>query len=67
MKLKEKIKFRMDHLQESMESNYHLKNPTEMYEMSLHVSKFWEVLSEEDRDYLQCAQDAIMDGREWTV
>lgn len=67
MKVREKIKFRMDVLQGWMETNYHLKHPTEVYQHTLSVSKFWSVMSEEDKDYLQCAQEAIIEGEKWIV
>ena len=57
--LKDKINERMDKLQEMMEKDYHFEEPEEVYEHTLTVSKFWSVLSEEDREYIQCAQDAI--------
>lgn len=57
--VKAKINQRMDKLQEMMESDYHFEQPEEVYEHTLTVSKFWSVLSEEDRDYIQAAQDAI--------
>lgn len=57
--LKTKINQRMDKLQEMMENDYHFQEPDEVYEHTLTVSKFWSVLSEEDRDYIQAAQDAI--------
>ena len=48
-----------------MESNYHLSNPEEAYDLTLKISFAWSVLSEEDREYVQCAQDAITEGWEW--
>jgi len=57
----------MDQLQAWMEANYHLKNPQEVHELTLNVSKFWSVLSEEDRDYIQAAQHAIEDKLEWKI
>jgi hypothetical protein len=60
-----KIKERMDKLQKWMESNYHIDHPNEVYELTTSVSKFWSVLSEEDRDYIQAAQHAIEDKTEW--
>ena len=48
----------MDQLQAWMESNYHLDHAEEVYEHTLNISKFWSVLTEEDREYIQCAQDA---------
>ena len=57
--LKKKINDRMDILQQWMEQDYHMKKPEVVYEHTLTISKFWPVLSEEDKDYIQCAQDAI--------
>ncbi len=67
MTLTVKIKQRMDQLQSWMESNYHIDNPDKVYELSTNVSKFWSVLSEEDRDYIQAAQEAIEDKITWDV
>ena len=57
--LRNKINERMDILQNWMEQDYHIKRPEVVYEHTLTISKFWTVLSEEDREYIQCAQDAI--------
>ena len=57
--LRDKINQRMDILQNLMEQDYHMKRPEVVYEHTLTISKFWSVLSEEDKDYIQCAQDAI--------
>ena len=57
----------MDRLQEMMETNFHLKDPANAAMHLISVSKFWSLLSEEDRDYIQCAQDAIEDGIEWKL
>ncbi len=57
--LKSKINKRMDILQTWMEEDYHMKRPQVVYDHTLTISKFWSVLSEEDREYIQCAQDAI--------
>ena len=65
--LRLKIEERMDKLQALMESNQHLENPAEAYNLTMRVSCFWSVLSEEDREYIQCAQDAIEDKLEWNV
>jgi hypothetical protein len=31
------------------------------------ISKFWSVLSEEDREYIQCVRIALEDSIEWKV
>jgi len=59
LNLRTKINERMDILQGWMEQDYHLARPEVVYEHTLTVSKFWSVLSEEDRDYIQAVQSAI--------
>lgn len=49
----------MEILQAWMEVDYHMKNPEKVYDHTLTISKFWSVLSEEDKEYIQCAQSAI--------
>ena len=63
--LKEKIQARLDQLEMLMYENYHLKNPDEVYNQTLHISKFWSILSEEDRDFVQGCQSSIEEGWEW--
>lgn len=65
MKLREKIENRIDQIEMLMYENYHLKNPKELYNQTLHVTKFWSVLSEEDRDFLQAVQSSIEEGWRW--
>ena len=57
----------MDKLQEIMESNQHLEDKEAAYDLTLEVSKFWSVLSEEDKDYIQMCQMAIEEQKEWNV
>ena len=65
MPISVKIKEQMDQLQKWMESNYHIDNPKEVYELTTKVSKLWSILTEEDRDYIQAAQHAIEDKTIW--
>ena len=57
----------MDELQAMMENNFHLENPTAVSMHLESVSKFWSVLSEEDRDYIHGCQYAIEEKVEWNV
>ncbi len=63
--LKDKLNERLDELQRTMESNKHLTNPEEAYALTMKISFAWSVLSEEDREYVQCAQDAIDEQWKW--
>ena len=65
--LKDKINNRMDDLQSAMESNTHLKDPDNIELQITNLSKFWSVLSEEDRDYIHGARHALEEQQEWKV
>ena len=65
--VRDKIKSRMDHLQQLMEGNNHLERPEYVLDVIESVSKFWSALEDEDKEYIQIAQDAIKEGREWKV
>ena len=57
----------MDLVQSYMEANIHIADPNTVLEAIENVSKFWSVLSEEDRDYLHVARDAVDEQREWNI
>jgi hypothetical protein len=57
----------MNDLQEAMESNQHMEDSEKVMAKLLSVSKFWTMLEEEDRDYIQCAIHAIEERLEWNV
>ena len=67
MKLREKLDKRMDELQFLMESNRHLSNPEEVTALIDKLTYAWQVLTEEDRDYIQCCQYAIEENMEWNI
>ena len=61
------IKTRMDHLQELMEGQAHIDRPEYTQDIIDSVSKFWSVLSDEDKDYIHCSRDALENKMEWKV
>jgi len=63
--MREKIKERMDVLQKMMENNIHLDDAQRVTRQIETVSKFWSILSEEDRDYIQGCQYAIEEKYRW--
>lgn len=67
MSLREKINCRMDQLQDWMESNHHLAHADEVMELIGSVSFAWNILSEEDRDYVQACQHAVEERTEWKL
>ena len=65
--MREKIKERMDVLQKMMENNIHLDDAQRVTRQIETVSKFWSILSEEDRDYIQGCQYAIEEKMQWNL
>lgn len=64
---REKIKNKMDHLQECMEGQAHIDRPEYVKDVISNVSKFWSVLSDEDKDYIHCSTHALEDKLEWKL
>ena len=62
-----KIKDRMDTLQVMMEDNVHIDKPDIVEQHIQTVTKFWSVLQEEDKDYIEGARYAIEEKIEWNV
>jgi hypothetical protein len=65
MKLREKLTARMDEIQRIMEANEHLAEPEKVTDLLDKVTFAWEVLSEEDRDYIHGVQVALEEKLEW--
>lgn len=67
MNLREKLTARMDEIQRIMEANEHLAEPEKVTDLLDKVTFAWEVLSEEDRDYIQGVQTALEEKMEWKL
>jgi len=65
--LQDKIKQRMDILQMWMEENYHMRRPDVVEEHIQTITKFWSVMTDEDKDYIHGAQYAIEQKTMWNV
>jgi hypothetical protein len=65
MNLKDKINTRMDELEHMMDSNHHLKDAEAVSNHISSISKFWSILSEEDKDYIEGAKFAIEEKKVW--
>lgn len=65
--LRQIITNRMNIMQHWMEGNYHLRQPDEVRDMIAQVSKFWSVLSDEDKDYIEGARYAVDEQIEWIL
>ncbi len=67
MNLREKLTARMDEIQRIMEANEHLAEPEKVTDLLDKVTFAWEVLSEEDRDYIHGVQVALEEKMEWRL
>ena len=65
--LRQKISKRMDTVQWCMETQLHIIDPSLVADQIEQVSKFWSALSEEDRDYIDCAKYALDEKMEWKL
>jgi hypothetical protein len=63
--LKNKINTRLDYLEQLMGNQKHLSNPALVIECIESITKFWSILKEEDKDYVECAKSALETRSEW--
>jgi len=71
--LRQKLTDRMDQLQawmEDKEDNHRIKDNDsnmEVWDHCLNLSKFWSILNDEDKDYVDCAKNAVLERKRWNV
>lgn len=65
--LRIKINNKMNHLQSCMEGQAHIDRSEYTLDVIQSVSKFWSVLSDEDKDYIHCARDALENKTHWKI
>jgi hypothetical protein len=65
--IQKRINERMDTLQLYMESNVHLQDPGRVEVQIATLSPYWAHMSDEDKDYVDCARWAIEKKMEWDV
>lgn len=69
--IREKIKSRLDELEENLKCRKHLLEHAsedemlEVYKLTESVSKFWPILSDDEKDLIQCARIAILEQKSW--
>lgn len=67
MGIRDKIKVRMDELQAMMEANVHLERQYDVDDHISTITKFWSVLSEEDKDYIHACRHALEYQMKWEL
>ena len=65
MNIAEKVERKMAALEHLMNTQTHLELPSAVAESIESLSLYWEHLSDEDKDFVDCASDALKNKREW--
>ena len=65
MELKKKVYGRLDELEAMMKAQEHLHNPTKVVNHIATITKFWSVLEEQDREYIDGCRFAIESNLTW--
>lgn len=69
--IREKIKSRLDKLEAHLKCRKHLlehvseDEVVEVYKLTESISKFWRVLTDEEKDFIQVARIAILEQKPW--
>lgn len=69
MTVREKIQRRLDDLEAKLKAGEHLDSVQGLIAVLIaidSVSKFWRVLTDEERDFLHAARLAVEEEREWS-
>jgi len=64
--LRKKIDYRLNQLQDFMDNNIHLEDPQQVLELIKSITKFWSILEEGDRDYVESARFAVEFQKTWS-
>jgi hypothetical protein len=67
MSIAEKVERKMQALEHLMNTQTHLELPSAVAESIESLSLYWEHMSDEDKDYVDCASDALKEKRKWEV
>ena len=69
--IREKITSRFDQLEADLKSGKHLLEDSdedemlEVYKLTESISKFWPILTDDEKDFIQAARIAILEQRAW--
>ena len=67
MTTQETIKAKMHHLEKSLLNQVHMNDPIEFLTQLMSLSKYFHLMSDEDRDYVNCAKEALEEQIEWKL
>ena len=63
--IRQRIEERLNLLESMLTSQKHIPNPDDVLETIATVSKFYSVLTEEQREFIQAARLAVEEGKDW--
>ena len=63
--IRQRIEERLNLLESMLTSQEHITNPDDVLEMIASVSKFYSVLTEEQREFVQAARWAVEERKDW--
>jgi hypothetical protein len=63
--IRQRIEERLNLLESMLTAQEHITNPDDVLETIATVSKFYSVLSEEQREFIQAARWAVEEGKDW--
>ncbi len=66
MKIHDKIEQRLDALEIVLKQGQHLSDPVAVLEIIASITKYWRILDDEGRDYVNAARFALEDKLPWT-
>jgi hypothetical protein len=61
------IEMRLNQLQEVMLIQNHLTESEQVADQISEIAKFWSILREDQRDFIQCCRIAVEERSEWKV
>jgi hypothetical protein len=63
--IRQRIEERLNLLESMLTSQEHITNPDDVLEAIASVSKFYSVLTEEQREYIQAVRLAVEERKDW--
>ena len=63
--IRQRIEERLNLLESMLSAQKHLSDPDDVLEMIASVSKFYSVLTEEQREFVQAARLAVEERKDW--
>ena len=64
---KDIVNEKLNQLEQSLLTQDHINTPIEFLNQLVSLSKYFHLMSDEDRDYVNCAKEALEDQIEWRI